>query len=74
MPDRITLYREGGEHVMAHTWRWRKILGKRFGQRCRVICTGKLNSALVEFEDGWTVVTSRYAVRRAALANQRGET
>lgn len=49
---------------MTHTWRWRNILGTRFGQRCRVLCRGKLNSALIEFDDGYTVVTSRYAVRR----------
>jgi len=49
---------------MTHTWRWRKYLGERFGQPCRIICTGKLNSALVEFEDGYKVVTSRYAVRK----------
>ena len=49
---------------MTHTWRWKSILGERFGQPCRVVCTGKLNSALVEFADGYRVVTSRYAVRR----------
>lgn len=51
---------------MTHTWFWKSILGERNGQPCRVICTGKLNSALVEFEDGFRVVTSRYAVRKIA--------
>jgi hypothetical protein len=37
----------------------------RKGQRCRIVARGKLNSVLVEFEDGFQVVTSRYAVRRA---------
>jgi hypothetical protein len=50
--------------AVTHTWRWRKILGERFGQPCRVVCVGKLNSALVEFADGFKVVTSRYAVRK----------
>ena len=50
-------------HV-THIWRWKVKLGERFGQRCHVICRGKLNSALVEFEDGFKVVTSKYAVRR----------
>src|SRR3990167_3810205 len=36
----------------------------RKGQRCRVVCRGALNSVLVEFEDGYRVVTSRYAVRK----------
>ena len=49
---------------MTHTWRWKAILGERFGQPCRLICVGKLNSALIEFEDGFKVVTSRYAVRK----------
>lgn len=37
----------------------------RKGQRCRVLVRGKRNSILVEFEDGYKVVTSRYAVRAA---------
>lgn len=45
-------------------WFWKKWLGDRRGQPCRIIARGKLNSALVEFTDGFKVVTSRYAVRR----------
>lgn len=37
----------------------------RKGQRCRVITRGTMNSALVEFEDGFQVVTSRGGLRRA---------
>ena len=37
---------------------------ERKGQKCRVLVRGKMNSILVEFEDGEKVVTSRYAVRR----------
>jgi hypothetical protein len=37
----------------------------RKGQRCRVICRGAMNSALVEFEkDGYQAVISRGALRR----------
>jgi hypothetical protein len=36
----------------------------RKGQPFRVICRGTMNSALVEFEDGFKVVTSRNALRR----------
>jgi len=39
-------------------------LGGRKDQSCRVIRRGKKNSVLVEFEDGYQVVTSRWAVRR----------
>lgn len=46
-------------------WWWRSRLPERKGQRCRVIARGRLNSVLVEFEDGTRVVTSRYAVRAA---------
>lgn len=48
-----------------HIWYWRSRLPERKGQRCRVLVRGQMNSVLVEFEDGTTVVTSRYAVRRA---------
>ena len=36
------------------------------GRACRVLARGRMNSILVEFEDGERVVTSRYAVRRIA--------
>jgi hypothetical protein len=48
-------------------WWWRSRLGERKGQRCRVLARGALNSVLVEFPDGYRVVTSRYAVRRARM-------
>lgn len=48
-----------------HVWYWRSRLADRHGQRCRVMVRGRMNSVLVAFEDGYQVVTSRYAVRRA---------
>lgn len=48
-----------------HVWWWRSRLPERKGQRCRVLVRGAKNSVLVEFEDGETVVTSRFAVRLA---------
>lgn len=50
-------------------WRVRSRLPERFGQKCKVLVRGKMNSCLVEFEDGYKVVTSRNYVRRAACAN-----
>ena len=47
-----------------HVWYWRQRLPNRKGQRCRVLVRGRMNSILVEFEDGQQVVTSRHAVRR----------
>lgn len=54
------------EQRFTHWWRVRKWLPNRHGQRCRIVSTGKLNSALVEFEDGYRVVTNRRFVRRLA--------
>jgi len=48
-------------------WYWKKKLPDRHGASCRVVARGALNSVLVEFEDGYRVVTSRYAVRRVKL-------
>ena len=48
-----------------HVWYWRSRLPERKGQRCRVLVRGGRNSIAVEFDDGYRVVTSRWAVRRA---------
>ena len=51
--------------VYDHVWRWAARLPERKGQRCRVLVRARrMNSVLVEFEDGYKVVSSRYAVRR----------
>ena len=50
--------------VYDRVWRWRKWLAERKDQRCRVVARGAMNSALVEFEDGRRVITSRNAVRK----------
>ena len=39
----------------------------RKGQRCRVTARGKMNSCRVEFEDGFVMITSRNAIRRALM-------
>jgi len=50
-------------------WYWKKSALRtidRKGQRCRVLVRGAMNSVLVEFEsDGFKVVTSKWAVRKA---------
>lgn len=49
-----------------YVWRVRTRLAERFGHRCRVVVRAtRMNSALVEFEDGYRVVTSRNFFRRA---------
>lgn len=49
-----------------HVWYWRTVLPERKGQPCRLLATGSLNSALIEFADGTQVITNRRAVRRAS--------
>jgi hypothetical protein len=49
-----------------YVWRVRTRLADRFGAPCRVLIRGAMNSALVEFADGYRVVTSRNYVRKAA--------
>jgi len=53
-------------------WRVRAKLPERFNQPCRVVSRGKMNSCLVEFADGFRVVSSRNFVRRLTT-NQRGQ-
>jgi hypothetical protein len=55
---------EPGQRSFPYTWFWRTRLPERKGQPCRVIARGRMNSILVEFKDGYRVVTSRYAVRK----------
>lgn len=45
-------------------WYFKTRLPERRGTRCRVLVSGARNSALVEFEDGYQTVTSRWAVRK----------
>ncbi len=48
-----------------YVWRWRRRLPERHGEACRVTARGSLNSVRVLFADGFWVITSRWAVRRA---------
>jgi len=41
--------------------------GRRGGELCRLIRTGALCAALIEFADGWRVVVPRQALRRLPL-------
>lgn len=56
---------------MTHRWHWRKWMPERHGHLCRIVATGRMNSALVEFEDGARVITSRYAVRKLVVGHPR---
>ena len=49
---------------MVYAWRNNPVRAALYGRRCRVVCSGRMYSSLIEFEDGSQVVTSRRAVRR----------
>lgn len=51
-------------HTVTHFWRVKKVLPERYGEPCRVLARGALNSCAVEFEDGYRVITNRWYVRR----------
>ena len=51
----------------SYQWFWKSRLAERKGLPCKVLARGKMNSILVEFEDEYRVVTSRYAVRKTIL-------
>ena len=46
-----------------YVYRWDRC--ERKGQRCKVTARGKMNSCCVEFDDGFRMVTSRNAIRKA---------
>ena len=52
---------------MTHYWRVKKVLPERYGQKCRVLARGAMNSCAVEFPDGYRVITSRWYVRKLRL-------
>lgn len=60
------------DYPYTYTWAWGNpakypVLGLRKGQPCRVLVRGAKNSALVEFEDGYQVVTSRNGLRKRKI-------
>lgn len=57
------------EYPYRYAWgpRWPGVCGGGFsrkGQLCRVLVRGGMNSARVEFQDGYRAVVSRNALRR----------
>jgi hypothetical protein len=50
--------------LLTYYWRVRRRLPERFGEPCRIVTRGTMNNVLVEFADGFRVVTSRWFVRK----------
>ena len=47
-----------------YIWRVKTRLPERYLTRCSVLARGKRNTCLVEFEDGYRVITSRNYLRK----------
>jgi hypothetical protein len=47
-----------------HVYRIRRWGSSRFGKACRVLARGRNGNVLLEFEDGYRMVTTRWGVRR----------
>lgn len=54
-----------------YVWRVKTRLPERYMTPCRVIVRGRMNSCLVEFEDGYKVVTSRNYVMKWETLRKR---
>jgi hypothetical protein len=54
---------EKTDTVQEYVYRWNR--HSRKGQACTMLCRGTLNSCLVKFADGYTMVTSRNAIRKS---------
>lgn len=59
--------------MFQYYWRVKTRLPERFGQACRVLARGKMNSCLVEFEDGYRVITSRNYFRKISTQKNMRE-
>jgi hypothetical protein len=59
-------FTDNSEAVLDKVWYWNVKLPERKGQRCRILARGRMNSIMVEFEDGKRYIVSRRAVRDAS--------
>jgi len=49
---------------MIYAWGNNDLRKQYKGRSCRVLARGKMNSVLIQFEDGFKMITSRYAVKK----------
>jgi hypothetical protein len=61
----ILINTERGHLLGSQTYIYRWDRHGRKGQLCLVLARGAMNSCLVKFEDGYTMVTSRNALKLA---------
>lgn len=69
--DRLMTQSDKRDSWFLYYWAWKghdsqrqRSCLQRQGQRCRVLVRGTMNSALLEFEDGFRTVTSRNGLRK----------
>ena len=51
-----------------YMWGNNSVRAKFKGRRCRLIAVGRMNSCLLEFENGERLLTSRNAIRKTSSA------
>jgi hypothetical protein len=68
---RLRTRSQPGAAQFPYVWVWERL--NRKGQPCRVICRGSMNLCLLEFDDGFRVVTDRHGTRHRKLALGEGE-
>jgi hypothetical protein len=54
-----------------YVWRVKTRLPERYRMPCKVLARGKMNTCLVEFEDGYRVTTSRNYVMKWETMQRR---
>ena len=60
------------EPVMTqYVWRVKTRFPERYMTLCRVIARGKMNTCLIEFEDGYRVTTSRNYIVKVETMQKR---
>lgn len=64
--DPATAYKKYG-------WRIRKWLPERRGQACRIVRSGARGQLLIEFDDGWLVLTRITMIRRRKALDSSGK-
>lgn len=55
---------KGGDVTHVYRWRNNPRRAQLYGQRCRIMASGRMGSVLIEFQNAERVVTSRRALRR----------
>jgi len=61
------------DQLYTYLWGNNPVRAKMKGRTCRVLCRGKMNSCMLEFENGDRTVTSRNAIRKVTTGDNANE-